>query len=141
MFIRPIQKKDSSPRRTKFSSSGERIKDVPESALTRPIQSGRKKGRLLFQAFTGIDLVLGAAAGGDHSLPIVRGKSRKQFEAGANPVNIFWRFPESTGNRIPCKMEQKIRPHLTNDFGGRALSKQVQIVPGHSTRRCRRLST
>src|SRR5260370_11549341 len=141
MFVRPIQKKDSPPCRTNFGLSAERIKDSPESALTCSVQSGRKKRRLLFQAFTGIDLVLGTTAGGDQPLPIVRGKSRKQFEAGANPVNIFWRFPEFTGNRIPRKMEQKIPPHLMNDFGRHAWSKQIHVVPGYSTRQCRRLST
>src|SRR6202040_1084735 len=110
-------------------------------ALARPVYSGGKERRLFLQAFTGIDLVLSAGSGGDQPLPIVRGKSRKQFQAGANPLDIFSGFPEFTGDRVPCKMEQKIRLQLMNDFGRCALSKQVRVVPGYSTLGCRRLST
>src|SRR5882672_365528 len=141
MFVRTIQKKDPPPCRTEISSSSERVKDSPESMLACSVQSRRKKRRLLFQAFTGVDLILSATAGGDYPLPVVRGKSRKQFEAGANPVNILARFPEFTGDRTPRKMEQELRLHLLHDFGGCALSKQVQIVPRYAMEWCRQLST
>src|SRR6267378_653806 len=100
MFVRTVQKKDPPPCRTKLRSSAERLKDTPESVLAGSVQSGRKKRCLLFQAFAGVALVFSAAARGDYPLPTVRGKSRKQFEAGANTVNILARFPEFAGDRI-----------------------------------------
>src|SRR5579872_1436301 len=104
LFVRAIQKEDPSPRRTETSVLAERSQDTSQRVLARSVQRGGKKRRFPFYAFAAVNLVFCATSGGYCPLTTVGGKSREQFQASANPLNIFARFPEFPGDRIPSKM-------------------------------------
>src|SRR3982074_95861 len=101
MLMGSVQEKDSSPCGTEASLPARGIKHSLKGVLGRTVQSRRKQRRCIFHAFARAAAILGTAAGCEDPFSSVVSESAQQFKAGADPIQVFLRFPEFSRHSIP----------------------------------------
>src|ERR1700674_867239 len=129
MLVGSVQEKNSPPCGTQAHFAARGMKDPLECVLGGSVQSRGKRSRSIFHAFARATFILGASAGGDDPFsPGVRERAQ-QFKAGADPIQVFSRFPEVSWFGIPGKVKDTVRPHVADEFGGAPWIQQIGFVP------------
>src|SRR6266478_3543946 len=110
MFVWAVHEEDTAPTGTQAGLPAPGVKDAFKSMFSCAIQCAREQRGCLFLAFTATPLILSATTGRHNPSSAVFRKSRQQFEAGTNPLNVLRRLPKFARHCIPRQMQKVLRP-------------------------------
>src|ERR1700691_503300 len=109
MFVWAVHEEDTAPTGKQAGLRAPGVKDAFKCMFSCAIQCAREQRRLVFLAFTASPLILSATTGRHHASSAVFRKSRQQFEAGSNPLNVLRRLPKFARHCMPRQMQKVLR--------------------------------